>query len=74
MIEVVLLCDLLALALNIPHLGCDRPSDPPGFTPVYLGHTVTIILCVTYLVPNSGACITVSYIFVGLVVIVCYIY
>ena len=28
MIEVVLLCNLLALALNIPHLGHDRPSDP----------------------------------------------
>ena len=27
MIEVVLLC-LLAHALNILHLGCDRPSDP----------------------------------------------
>ena len=28
MIEVVLLCHLLAHALNIPHLGRDRPSDP----------------------------------------------
>ena len=28
MIEVVLLCHLLTHALNIPHLGCDRPSDP----------------------------------------------
>ena len=28
MIEVVQLCYLLAHALNIPHLGRDRPSDP----------------------------------------------
>ena len=28
MIEVVLLCHLLAHALNIQHLGRDRPSDP----------------------------------------------
>ena len=28
MIEVVLLCHLLVHALNIPHLGHDRPSDP----------------------------------------------
>ena len=32
MIEVVLLCHLLAPALNIPHLGCDRPSDPANWT------------------------------------------
>ena len=64
MIEVVLLCDLLALALNIPHLGHDRPSDPAGFTPVYLGHTVTIIMCVPLLVPNSGASIIACYIYV----------
>ena len=68
MIEVVLLCNLLAPVLNIPHLGCvrlqtqlKRPSQMSGLTPVYLGHTVTIIvcynkgpvsLCVTFLVPN----------------------
>ena len=28
MIEVVLLCHLLAHALNIPHQGRDRPLDP----------------------------------------------
>ena len=44
MIEVTLLRNLLALVLNIPHLGHDRPSDPAGITPVYLGHTVTIIV------------------------------
>ena len=32
MIDVVLPCNLLALALNIPHLGCDRPSDPANWT------------------------------------------
>ena len=77
MIEVVLLCDLLALALNIPHLGHDRPSDPAGFTPVYLGHTVTIIMCFTFLVPKSGACIIACYIYVwpnkGPESIACYI-
>ena len=52
MIEVVLLCNLLAPVLNIPHLGCvrlqtqlTRPSQMSGLTPVYLGHTVTIIVC-----------------------------
>ena len=25
-------CNLLALVLNIPHLGCDRPSDPANWT------------------------------------------
>ena len=32
MIDVVLPCILLALALNIPHLGHDRPSDPANWT------------------------------------------
>ena len=65
MIEVVLLCHLLAFALNIPCLGHDRPSDPDCiYTPVYLGHTVTriiarIIVClctivVYYILPLLG--------------------
>ena len=70
MIEVTLLCNLLALVLNIPHLGCDRPSDPAGFTPVYLGHTVTIIvyyIChyVCYIFgPKKGPASILCYIFV----------
>ena len=37
MIEVVLLCHLLALTLNIPHLGRDRPSDPDLLDPTVPG-------------------------------------
>ena len=64
MIEVTLLCDLLALVLNIPHLGCDRLSDPAGITPVYLGHTVTIIVYYIFVCPNKGPPSILCYIFV----------
>ena len=51
MIEVVLLCHLLALALNIPHLGCDRPSDPDLLHPSVPGaHSgkKCCMLCITF--------------------------
>ena len=55
MIEVVLLCHLLALALNIPHLGCDRPSDPDLLHPSVPGaHSDKNYVCtivVYYILP-----------------------
>ena len=57
MIEVVLLCHLLVLALNIPHLGCDRPSDPDLLHPSVPGAHSDKNYCKNYCMFVYNSCV-----------------